>query len=161
VAVEREDRQALVARLGQVLEPRRLQLLECRVGEVGELVVVAREDDCVAGEVGGLAVVVQVIEVGEQNRGTARVDRLASARPARLGVPAERVRRGGSAEWRPAACPCGAKRHGRTCRHKNQPATNPVTEPPGETSNSASPCSMHWIDSPLGYNPDVTRSMRA
>ena len=52
----------------EVLEPGRLQLLEAGVGEVGDLVVVAGEDDRVAGEVGRVAVVVEVVEVGEQER---------------------------------------------------------------------------------------------
>src|SRR3712207_8475953 len=41
VAVEREDRVPAVTGLGEVLEPRGLQLLERRVGQVGDLVVVA------------------------------------------------------------------------------------------------------------------------
>ena len=58
----------------QVLEPRRLQLLEAGVGEVGDLLVVAGEDDGVAGEVGRVAVVVEVVEVGQQQRRPAGVD---------------------------------------------------------------------------------------
>ena len=50
----------------EALERGRLQLLESGVGEVRDLVVVAGEDDRVAGEVGRVAVVVEVVEVGEE-----------------------------------------------------------------------------------------------
>ena len=58
----------------EVLEPGRLQLLEAGVGELGDLLVVAGEDDGVAGEVGRVAVVVEVVEVGEQQHRAAVVD---------------------------------------------------------------------------------------
>ena len=61
-------------RLREVLQPRRLQLLEAGVGEVGDLLVVAGEDDRVAGEVGRVAVVVEVVDVGQQQRRPAGVD---------------------------------------------------------------------------------------
>ena len=66
---------AAVAGPVEVLQPRRrLQLLEAGVGEVGELLVVAGEDHRVAGEVGRVAVVVEVVEVGEQQHRLAGVD---------------------------------------------------------------------------------------
>ncbi len=64
-----------MARPVEVLQPRgRLQLLEAGVGEMGELLVVAGEDHGVAREVGRVAVVVEVVEVGEQEHGLAGVD---------------------------------------------------------------------------------------
>ena len=74
MAGERIGGMAAVAGPVEVLEPRRLQLLEAGVGEVGELLVVAGEDHRVAGEVGRVAVVVEVVEVGEQEDRVARVD---------------------------------------------------------------------------------------
>ena len=65
---------AAVAGAVEVLEPGRLQLLEAGVGEVGDLVVVAGEDHRVAGEVGRVAVVVEVVEVGEEQDRAAGVD---------------------------------------------------------------------------------------
>jgi hypothetical protein len=56
---------AAVAALSR-LSRRWLKLVEAGVGEVGQLLVVAGEDDRVAREVGRVAVVVEVVEVGEE-----------------------------------------------------------------------------------------------
>jgi hypothetical protein len=85
VAGEREHRVLAVACSGQVLEPRRLQPLEAGVGEVGELVVVAGEDDRVPGKVRRAPIVVEVVEVGEQKRRASGVDDRAGGLPRLLG----------------------------------------------------------------------------
>ena len=115
LTIEREDRVGAVAGPGQVLEPRRLQPLEPGVGEEGELVVVAGEDDRVAGEVGGVPVMVEVVEVGEQERRPAGLDRLARSLPglARVVEGAEGERQPGELEellLEPADPPVGEPR---------------------------------------------------
>ena len=64
----------------------RLQLLERGVRQVGDLGVVAGEHHRVAGKAGRAPVVVEVVEVGEQDRGAARVDRRPRRLPGGLGV---------------------------------------------------------------------------
>jgi len=64
----------------------RLKLLEGGVGEVGDLVVVAGEDDRVPGEASRAAVVVEVVEVGEEQRRPARVDGRAGPVPGRVRI---------------------------------------------------------------------------
>ena len=82
VALERVGGVAAVAGLVEVLKAGRLQLLKAGVGELGDLLVIAGENDRVAGEVGGVAVVVEVVEVGEQEHRAAGVD-LGAAPPPR------------------------------------------------------------------------------
>ena len=115
VAREREGRVLRVAGLGQVLELRRLQLLEAGVGEPGDLLVVAGQHHGVAGEVGRLAVVVEVVEVGEQQRRPARVHVLAGQLPGASGVlvGAQPQRRAGQLEevlLQPRRSPVGEAR---------------------------------------------------
>jgi hypothetical protein len=86
VTVEREDRERFVAGLRQVLQPRRLQFLEARVGEVGQFLVVAGEDDRVAREVGGLAVVIEVKEIGEHQDRAAGIDSRPGHLPGLIGI---------------------------------------------------------------------------
>jgi hypothetical protein len=59
----------------EVVQRRLLQLLEAGVGEVGDTLVVAGEDDGVAGEAGRAAVVVEVVDVGQQQGRAAGLDR--------------------------------------------------------------------------------------
>ena len=96
---EREHRLLGVAGLLEALERGRLQVLEGGVREPGQLVVIAGEDDRVAGEVGGAAVVVEVVEVGEQDRRPALVDGLPRQSP---GSPPDPRRCAGAAEPRSA-----------------------------------------------------------
>jgi len=70
-----------VARLGQPGEPRGLEVVERRVGEVSDLGVVAGENDRVPGEMCRAPVVVQVIEVGDEDGGPGRVDGVAGGLP--------------------------------------------------------------------------------
>ena len=68
MALERERGVVAVSGPREVLEPGDLELLESGVRQVGDLVVVAGEDDRVTGEPSRAAVVVEVVEVGEQDR---------------------------------------------------------------------------------------------
>ena len=74
MAFQRVGGVALWRALARFSRRGRLQLLEAGVGELGDLVVVAGEDDGVAGEVSRVAVVVQVVDVGEEQRRVAGVD---------------------------------------------------------------------------------------
>jgi hypothetical protein len=63
-----------VPRLLQAVQRGGLEVLEGRVREPGELLVVAGEHHRVAGEVGGAPVMVEVVEIGEQQHGMSLVD---------------------------------------------------------------------------------------
>ena len=75
VPLELEERMVAVAGTGEAVEARRLKVLERGVGEVGDLSVVAGQDHGVAGEVRRASVVVQVVEVGQQDRRASAVHR--------------------------------------------------------------------------------------
>ena len=124
VARERVGGVAAVAGLVEVLQAGRLQLLEAGVGEVGDLLVVAGEDHGVAGEVGRVAVVVEVVEVGEEEHG------VAGRRP-RPGPPPRRRRRPRSKVRSSSAAPV------RSRKLSSSRAVRPLNQRLGEASSSA------------------------
>jgi hypothetical protein len=111
---------AAVARPVEALEPGRLQLLEAGVGEHGDLLVVAGEDHGVAGEVGRVAVVVEVVEVGEQE------DRApSSTRPRRLPGLAVALLEGAQLQRRPVS----------SSKFSSSRAVRPLNQRLGEASS--------------------------